>query len=233
MPATYSVRGLSLILLASLHAAPALSADSQGVTVTLNGSTLLHRAPVEYPGVARRKGVQGAVVLEATLDEKGNVTDARVLSGPPELRRASLESVLQWHFTPDAANSTRQVTIQFDLPPQPNRAPPPDFFPSLIVLQPTPAGPIGLRIHRIEILGLPDEAQNQLRARLPIHEGDVLSQPLADATGRAVREFDEHLNLGFVNSTSTETNLQIVAPGYEWPSRPLPAGPLQINGRAR
>lgn len=235
MPRTHFVCGLSFILLVSLHAAPAISTDLQGVTVALNGFTLLHRAPVQYPASARKSGVQGTVIVEATLDDKGTVADARVLSGPAELRRASLESVLQWHFARDAAGSTRQVTIQFDLPPQPNRATPPDFFPSLIVLQRAPAGPIGLRVHRIEILGLPEEPQNQLRARLPLHEGDVLSQELADATGRAVREFDEHLNLGFVGSTNTESNLQIVAPGYEWPSppRPILIGPPQINGRAQ
>ena len=227
--------GFPLILLTSLHAATALSVDSQGVSVTLNGSVLLHRAPVRYPDAAQRKGAQGTVIVEATLDEKGNVADARVLSGPTELRHASLESVLQWHFAPDPGNSTRQISIQFDLPPQPNRAAPPDFFPSLIVLQRAPAGPIGLRIHRIEILGLPEEAQSQLRARLPVHEGDVLSQELADASGRTVREFDEHLNLGCVGSTSAETTLQIVAPGYEWPSPPRPVltGPAQINGRAQ
>jgi len=122
MPRTYLVCGVALILLACLSAAPAISSDSDGVTVALNGSTLLHRTGIQYPKAARQKGVQGTVVLEALLDDKANVIDARVLSGPAELRRTSLESVLQWHFTQDAANSTRQVTIQFDLPAQPRRA---------------------------------------------------------------------------------------------------------------
>jgi len=223
-----------LIFAATLVAAPESNRDSPGVTVTLNGSTLMHRAAVRYPASARQRGIHGTVVVEATLDAKAEVVDARVLSGPAELRRASLESVLQWHFTSDAANATRPVIIQFDLPSQSNRAQPPDFFPSLIVLQRTPAGPIGLRVSRIEIFGLPEEAQNQLRARLPLHEGDVLSQESADATGRAVREFDEHLNLGFVSSTGTDTALQIVAPGYDWRSAPLPplTGPALLNGRA-
>jgi TonB family protein len=39
-----------------------------------------------------------------------------VLSGPDELRRAALESVLEWHFTHDQANSTRMVQIAFELP---------------------------------------------------------------------------------------------------------------------
>ena len=58
----------------------------------------------------------GVRVVEATLDADGAVGDARVLSGPPELRKAALQSVLQWHFTHDAAGSTRQVGFAFTLP---------------------------------------------------------------------------------------------------------------------
>lgn len=97
-------------------------ADAPGVTVTLNGSTVLHRTGVIYPLALRQKGVQGTVLVEVTLDAKGNVSDARVLSGPAELRRTSLESVLSWHFTEDAANSSRQVGLRFELPGEAKRA---------------------------------------------------------------------------------------------------------------
>ncbi len=62
--------------------------------------------------------MHGTVTVEATLDGDGEVNDARVISGPPELRKAALESVLQWHFTHDAAGSKRQVSIDFSLPPE-------------------------------------------------------------------------------------------------------------------
>jgi TonB family protein len=87
-----------------------------GVRVDLGGASVIHRDEVEYPDAAIEKGVQGTVVVEATLDAAGEVSDARVLSGPLELRKADLQSVLQWHFTHDAAGSTRQVTIGFQLP---------------------------------------------------------------------------------------------------------------------
>jgi TonB family protein len=86
------------------------------VRVDLGGARVIHRDEVEYPEAAMEKGVQGTVVVEATLDADGVVSDARVLSGPPELRKAALQSVLQWHFTHDAAGSTRQVGIAFQLP---------------------------------------------------------------------------------------------------------------------
>jgi hypothetical protein len=55
------------------------------------------------------------VVVQATLDAAGNVDDARVLSGPAELRRVALQSVLQWHFLPGKEGSVRQVSVQFQL----------------------------------------------------------------------------------------------------------------------
>src|SRR5262249_4183490 len=62
---------------------------------------------------AAKKGITGIVQLEVKLDSDGNVVDAHVLSGPEELRKASLESVLNWHFAADAARGTRLVNISF------------------------------------------------------------------------------------------------------------------------
>lgn len=42
----------------------------------------VHKVDAIYPEEAKRKGVQGQVVPEITIDEKGTVTDARVKSGP-------------------------------------------------------------------------------------------------------------------------------------------------------
>jgi TonB family protein len=90
--------------------------DEPGVRIDLGGASLIHRDEVEYPAAAIQKGIQGTVVVEATLDATGVVSDARVLSGPQELRKAALQSILQWHFAHDAAGSTRQVGIAFQLP---------------------------------------------------------------------------------------------------------------------
>jgi len=87
--------------------------DAPNVTVDLGGSSIIHRAPVVYPETAVKQGITGSVQLEVKLDSTGNVSDARVLSGPEELRKAALESVLNWHFTRDAARGTRLITINF------------------------------------------------------------------------------------------------------------------------
>src|SRR5689334_3008322 len=72
--------------------------DAPGVTVELNGAVVLHRSTVTYPEAARGKGIAGRVSAEVTLDPAGNVTDARILSGPEELRKPVLQSLLSWHF---------------------------------------------------------------------------------------------------------------------------------------
>jgi len=86
------------------------------VRVDLGGASVFQPDEVEYPDTAIEKNIQGVVVVEATLDAAGEVSDARVLSGPLELRKAALQSVLQWRFARHAAGSTRQVSITFQLP---------------------------------------------------------------------------------------------------------------------
>jgi TonB family protein len=70
-----------------------------------------------YPGRALERGIQGDVVVEVTTDERGQVSDARVLSGPDELRRSCLQSILQWRYAPPAPMpATTQVVIRFQIP---------------------------------------------------------------------------------------------------------------------
>ena len=87
--------------------------DAPGVAVDLGSSSIIHRTPVRYPEAAKKQGITGMVQLEVTLDSTGNVADARVLTGPAELRKAALESVLNWHFTSEAARAARLITISF------------------------------------------------------------------------------------------------------------------------
>jgi TonB family protein len=88
------------------------------VRVDAGGAVVLHQENVEYPREALEKGVEGNVIVQATLDASGNVSDAIVLSGPAELRKAALQSILQWHFASDVVGSTRQVSFEFQLPPR-------------------------------------------------------------------------------------------------------------------
>jgi TonB family protein len=88
--------------------------DGPGVSIDLGGAAVLHRTSVEYPGPAWERGIQGTVTVEVTIDPSGDVGGLRVLSGPPELRRVVLQSVLQWHFQPNASGGFRQISVTFD-----------------------------------------------------------------------------------------------------------------------
>jgi TonB family protein len=99
-----------------LSGQPQLAPDGPGVTVDLMGSQVMHRAPVRYSPDALTNKIEGMVVAQVTLDTNGNVIDAKALSGPDELRKPVLQSLLSWHFTKDAASSMRQVSVTFHLP---------------------------------------------------------------------------------------------------------------------
>ena len=54
-----------------------------------------------YTGFARQQRIQGSVRVLVTVNENGEVEDARAVGGVEEgLARASVESVKTWHLTP-------------------------------------------------------------------------------------------------------------------------------------
>ena len=87
--------------------------DGPGVTVQPGGA-VLHRTPVRYPPGAAERRVEGPVVLQLDLNDQGAVTDARVLSGPEELRKVVLQSVLDWRY--ESGPRSVQATIDFRVP---------------------------------------------------------------------------------------------------------------------
>ena len=88
------------------------------VQVVRGGDHLLHGDLPEYPARAIDQKVEGDVVLDVAVDDRGEVSDVRVATGPDELRRAALESVLRWHYAKAAvSNTSTQVVLRFHLPP--------------------------------------------------------------------------------------------------------------------
>lgn len=83
-------------------------ADDPGVAVN-PGGPIVHREPVHAPAASTERG---AVVLDATVDEQGNVSDASVVSGPESLRKSALASVLQWKYQPGRKHVRVQVQFQ-------------------------------------------------------------------------------------------------------------------------
>lgn len=53
-----------------------------------------------YPQIAQSAGVDGDVVVQASLDQNGNVTAAKALAGPLMLRQAAIDAVRRWKYEP-------------------------------------------------------------------------------------------------------------------------------------
>jgi TonB family protein len=58
------------------------------------------------------------VVVNAVIDEHGNVVQAHIVSGHPLLMTAALNAVLQWKYEPTLLNGTpvaieMEVTVHF------------------------------------------------------------------------------------------------------------------------
>ncbi len=181
---------------------------------------VLHRAPLAYPSAALLKGVQGSVLVEVNVDEEGLVTDARVLSGPQELRNAALRNVLDWHFSKQMhLPAVTQVTVDFE-PPKDRPAAPPIRV-AHIERQ---------VVERIAINGLSDAARDTLAARLPIREGDEIDSDGYQKLAAEVQAFDEHLHVVFIRQISGGVTLDITP-------RPAPrsvsATPITVGGNAQ
>jgi TonB family protein len=66
--------------------------------------TVVKRVNPAHPPVAMQARVSGTVVLEALVDERGRVADARVIRSIPLLDQAALDAARQWEFTSTVVN---------------------------------------------------------------------------------------------------------------------------------
>jgi len=179
-----------------------ISAPAQ--EVVKGGDNLLHRAPIQYPPDAIEKRVEGTVVVEATLNDRGVVTDARVISGPDLLRRAALKSVLDWHYIAQT-QSPVEVAVDFKLP---------EKKPGTIIGSVPTAIPNG-RLKRIQAAGISPALRDAVTGHLTIQVGDLIEPDTLDRARRAVREVDEHLDVRYsavtTNTGEKEYSLVIFA----------------------
>ena len=105
---------LALLVLAAPVAAQAPPAgEPYRVGDNVTRPEKLSGAPPMYTEVARKARVQGVVILEAIIDELGDVVNARVLKGlPMGLDRSALEAVKTWKFKP-AMMDGRPVKVYY------------------------------------------------------------------------------------------------------------------------
>jgi len=80
----------------------------------------VHDVMPSYPVLARASGASGVVILEATIDARGDVVAAKVLRSVPMLDQAAVDAVRQWKYTPARLNGEAvavliTVTVNFTL----------------------------------------------------------------------------------------------------------------------
>jgi TonB family protein len=66
---------------------------------------------LKYPPMATLGGVRGVVVVQAKLNEHGEVTETIAVSGHKMLITACLENIRKWHFKP---NTQRTVIVVYN-----------------------------------------------------------------------------------------------------------------------
>ena len=106
-------------------------ADGSNGTVRIGNGTVrigngvrpprkIHDVPPAYPSAAREAGIEGLVLLDATIDPTGAVSDIEVLRSVPELDQAAIEAVEQWRWEPtlvdgEPVSILLTVTVNFTL----------------------------------------------------------------------------------------------------------------------
>lgn len=70
------------------------------ITSGMKEPTLLYEPPVAYSPVARMARVEGTVVVEAIIDEQGNVTQVHFISGPAMLAQSAMKAVAERRYAP-------------------------------------------------------------------------------------------------------------------------------------
>ncbi len=70
----------------------------------LKQARLVKSASPIYPPTARAQNVSGDVKIDALIDINGNVSSAKIISGPALLHQVALDAVKQWKYEPAQLN---------------------------------------------------------------------------------------------------------------------------------
>jgi periplasmic protein TonB len=98
--------GSSGSILGGATTAPPVPPPSEPVRVggNVKAPKPIHIEEPIYPAAAKRAGVEGIVVVEATVTAEGAVDKVKVISGPPLLVEAAAEAVSHWRYEPTYLN---------------------------------------------------------------------------------------------------------------------------------
>jgi TonB family protein len=101
----------SLVVPAGLLPVERRANGSGGV---VQDGTLVFKTYPKYPATAELTGVQGTVLLSATIGKDGHIRKLEALAGPPGLQQAALDAVRQWVYSPYLVDG-EPVEVQTDV----------------------------------------------------------------------------------------------------------------------
>jgi TonB family protein len=121
-------------------------------------------------------GVEGEVTLELTLDDAGNVLDARAVSGPLELRQEAVRWALDWRYDTSVQKARTVIaTVKFQLPERASQLTLPLLsLPMALEQTDLPVSSLVLRSVQTADLDPPNPA---LQAKLESYIGRNLAEP--------------------------------------------------------
>lgn len=101
----------------SLSAAAQSNVSPIGVTE----GGLIKRVSPKYPKEARKKHIEGAVILTGTITKDGEIADLLVVTGDQLLAQAAMDAVKNWKYRPYLLVGKpvwvkTQITVNFKLP---------------------------------------------------------------------------------------------------------------------
>ncbi|HLK33915.1 MAG TPA: TonB family protein, partial [Terriglobales bacterium] len=107
-------------LVGSLPATAPELAKAIRVSTGVAKPVLLHRVEPIYPAMAKQGGIEGSVVLDATVNKSGRVDNLQVISGNSLLVAAAVQAVRQWRYRPYRLNDQVievpvRITLNFKL----------------------------------------------------------------------------------------------------------------------
>ncbi len=85
---------------------PPVSREPVRIGGQVQAPALVKRVEPIYPLIAQQASIDGVVILDAIVDERGRVKSVKALRGHPLLAKAGIEAVEQWLYEPLRLNGT-------------------------------------------------------------------------------------------------------------------------------
>ncbi|MGD0401832.1 MAG: TonB family protein [Candidatus Acidiferrales bacterium] len=95
----------------SVPNSPTTKPKSIRVGGNVAAANLIHRVTPVYPNDAKKKHIQGTVLLHAVIAQDGTMKTVEYMSGPTELTDSAINAVKQWRYKP---TSLRGELIEVD-----------------------------------------------------------------------------------------------------------------------